>query len=377
MAEIWEILGGGVPGESSWLGKIFSSNSLSDLGIAAAIAAGSFIILLSLKRIVGRFLARIARQRETFIPRFFSETFARSGSFFFAVIALDSGSRWLTVGARARGTLDRILVIAVILQCARWLNHVLKLVFEHYRAMHTRDDQNLVKAPVRFMEIVARSLIWAIAFSLTLQSIGFDITSLVTGLGISGIVVALAAQNIVADLFASLMIVVDKPFVVGDVISLDGMTGRVETIGIKTTRLRSLDGEMLLIGNQDLLRSRIRNFMNIVERRSIFTIGVEYSTPPDKLERIPDMVRAIVSSVPNARFDRGHFARFADSALEFEFAVYVRGPNYVDFMDGIQAINLGICRAFAKEGIVFAFPTRTIELAKSAQDELGSAGFGD
>lgn len=373
MTEIWDILSGAIPGEASRFGKILSDNSLSDLGISAAIAAGSFILLLSLKRIVGRFLARTATRRGTFVPRFFSETFARSGSFFFAVIALDIGSRWLDLADRARGVLDRVLVIAVILQCARWLNHVVKLAVEHYRELHAQDDPNSARVPVRFVGIVVRSLMWIIAFSLVLQTIGFDVTSLVAGLGISGIVVALAAQNIVSDLFASLMIVVDKPFVVGDVISLDGMTGRVETIGIKTTRLRSLDGELLLISNQDLLKSRLRNFMNIVERRSVFKIGVEYATPPEQLERVPDMVRAIVESVPRARFDRGHFARFAESSLEFEFSVYIEGSEYVDFMNGIQAINLGICRAFAEEGIAFAFPTRTIEFARSARDVPGRA----
>ncbi|HPN83583.1 MAG TPA: mechanosensitive ion channel family protein [Spirochaetota bacterium] len=372
MTEIWDILSGAIPGEASRFGKILSDNSLSDLGISAAIAAGSFILLLSLKRIVGRFLARTATRRGTFVPRFFSETFARSGSFFFAVIALDIGSRWLELADRARGVLDRILVVALILQCARWLNHVVKLAVGHYRELHAQDDPNSARVPVRFVGIVVRSLIWIISSSLVLQTIGFDVTSLVAGLGISGIVVALAAQNIVSDLFASLMIVVDKPFVVGDVISLDGMTGRVETVGIKTTRLRSVDGELLLIGNQDLLKSRLRNFMNISERRSVFRIGVEYGTSPELLERIPEMVRTIVESVPGARFDRGHFARFAESALEFEFSVYVEGPDYVDFMNGIQAINLGICRAFAREGIAFAFPTRTIEFGKSARGVWGS-----
>ncbi|HPH01845.1 MAG TPA: mechanosensitive ion channel family protein [Spirochaetota bacterium] len=372
MTEVWEILSGKIPGETSAFTKILSENSLTDLGIAAGIAAGSFILLFSMKRVVGRFLGRMANRRGTFVPRFFSETFARSGSFFFAVIALDIGSRWLELADRARGVLDRILVVALILQCARWLNHVVKLAVGHYRELHAQDDPNSARVPVRFVGIVVRSLIWIISSSLVLQTIGFDVTSLVAGLGISGIVVALAAQNIVSDLFASLMIVVDKPFVVGDVISLDGMTGRVETVGIKTTRLRSVDGELLLIGNQDLLKSRLRNFMNISERRSVFRIGVEYGTSPELLERIPEMVRTIVESVPGARFDRGHFARFAESALEFEFSVYVEGPDYVDFMNGIQAINLGICRAFAREGIAFAFPTRTIEFGKSARGVWGS-----
>jgi small-conductance mechanosensitive channel len=357
---------GGVPGEENIFERLLASNSLTELGIAIAIAAGSYLLLMATKRIAGRFFAGMARRRNSFTPRFISETFARSGSFFIAVIALYIGSLFLDLAPKAMGVIDRILVIAIIFQSARWLSHVIKLAVEHYQEIHAQDSPDSPKFPVRLIGIVVRSVAWAIAFSLALQAVGFDVTSLVAGLGISGIVVALAAQNIVGDLFASMMIMVDKPFIVGDVISLDGMIGIVLSIGVKTTRVRSLDGELLLFSNHDLLKSRLRNYMNIAERRSVFKVGVEYSTPPDLLERIPGMVREIVEAVPGARLDRGHFARFASSSLEFEFSVYVAGPDYSPFMDAMQAINLAICRCFAQHGIAFAFPTTTVEWGQTA-----------
>jgi small-conductance mechanosensitive channel len=199
---------------------------------------------------------------------------------------------------------------------------------------------------------------------LVLENLGVDITALVAGLGIGGIAVALAAQNVLADLFASVSILLDKPFEVGDTIHVGDMIGTVQNIGIKTTRLRSVTGEQLVMSNSDLLRERIRNYKRMTERRALFTVSVTYDTPVATLEKIPQLVRAIVEAQPNTRFDRAHLHSFGDSSLDFEVAYFITRAEYMVFMDVQQIINLSLLRQLQELGVSFAFPTRTVHLLR-------------
>jgi small-conductance mechanosensitive channel len=191
----------------------------------------------------------------------------------------------------------------------------------------------------------------------------------VAGLGIGGIAVALAIQNILGDLFASLSIALDKPFVIGDFIIVDQLLGTVEHIGLKTTRIRSLSGEQIVFSNADLLNSRIRNYKRMYERRVVFSIGVTYQTPYEKLASIGTTLKEIIESQPDVRFDRAHFREYADSSLNYEVVYYVKSPDYNRYMDIQQAINLEIYRRFQDGGIEFAYPTRTLYLQDTLDDE--------
>lgn len=191
---------------------------------------------------------------------------------------------------------------------------------------------------------------------------GVDITALVAGLGIGGIAVALALQNILSDIFASLTITLDKPFVIGDFIIVDNLMGSVERIGLKTTRIRSISGELLVFSNNDLLTSRIQNFKHMHQRRVAFTIGVTYDTPPEKLRAIPPKAKEIIESLPDVRFDRAHFLVHGDFALNFEIVYYVNAADFNLYADRQQAINLAIHEFFSEQGIEFAFPTQTLYL---------------
>lgn len=207
---------------------------------------------------------------------------------------------------------------------------------------------------------------YALVLLLALQNMGVNVTSLIAGLGIGGIAVALALQNVLGDLFASLTIALDKPFVVGDFIIVGNEMGVVEHVGLKTTRVRSLSGEQLVFGNADLLASRIRNYKRMSERRVVFSFGVVYATPPEMLERINAIVRGAIEALSNVRFDRCHFHRFGASSLDFEAVYYLNSPDYNAHMDALQAVHLTIARAFATEGIEFAFPTQTLHMVRAA-----------
>lgn len=204
---------------------------------------------------------------------------------------------------------------------------------------------------------------YAIILLLTLQNLGVNVTAMIAGLGIGGIAIALAMQNVLTDLFASLTIALDKPFVAGDFIVVGSEMGSIEHVGLKTTRVRSLSGEQLVFANSDLLSSRIRNYKRMSERRVVFAFGVVYSTTPEVLEAIPAIVKEIIQTQKNVRFDRCHFHRFGGSSLDFEAVYYIASPDFNAHMDAQQAVHLGIARAFRDRTIDFAFPTQTLHIA--------------
>ena len=185
-----------------------------------------------------------------------------------------------------------------------------------------------------------------------------------------GIAIALAAQNILGDLFNYFVIFFDRPFEVGDFITVDDKKGTVEYIGIKTTRLRSLTGEQIIISNSNLTGSRIHNYKRLETRRVLFTIGVVYGTPLEKLKRIPEMIKAIIEKHEFTTFDRVHFISYGDFSLNYEIVFFVDNPHYHIYMDILQQINFDIYEQFAAEQIDFAFPTQTLVFNKSEINQL-------
>ena len=212
-----------------------------------------------------------------------------------------------------------------------------------------------------------RFVIWAIALVFLLDNLGLKISAVVAGLGIGGIAVALAAQTILGDLFSYFVIFFDKPFEIGDFIIVGDKMGVVENIGIKTTRIRALGGEQLIISNTDLTNSRVHNYKKMERRRVVFKLGVIYQTTAEKLKKIPHIVKEIIDVQLDATYDRGHFSSYGDFSLNFEFVYYVTGPDHTKYMDIQQSINLSIFEAFEKERIEFAYPTQTIILSKASE----------
>jgi small-conductance mechanosensitive channel len=192
----------------------------------------------------------------------------------------------------------------------------------------------------------------------------------VAGLGIVGVAVALAVTAVLGDLLASLFLLLDKPFVVGDFIVVDAFSGTVQDVGLKSTRLRSISGEQIILSNSDLLKSRVRNYKRMTERRVLFTLGVEYGTPEARIAEIPDLLRGIVAANEKARFERAHFQRFGASSLDFEVVYWVTDPDYNLYMDIQQRINLDILRAFREREIGFAFPTQTVRVRGDGGDGI-------
>lgn len=208
--------------------------------------------------------------------------------------------------------------------------------------------------------LIARIVLWAMGGLFVLSNLGIEITSLVAGLGIGGIAVAFALQGILSDLFASFSLYFDKPFRVGDFIIIGTDSGNVEKIGIKTTRIRTLQGEELVVSNAELTTARVQNFKKLERRRNVIQFGVLYETPREQLKEIPGMVEQIFADIPTATFDRAHFATFGDSALNYEVVYYVESDEYPVFMEAQQQFNFALMDTFAERGIEFAYPTQTV-----------------
>jgi len=356
----------------AFLDSTFYGNPLATWLLALLVAAAVFALLNLFRSLALRHISRIAGRTPNQLDDLAADLLRRTRTFLPVFLGLWAGSLVLDLPGAVAGAVRTATILALVVQGALWSNRVVDYLIQ--RTVQRRLEQDAAAATMLgVLGFIARLLVWAILILVALDNLGIDITGLVAGLGIGGIAVALAVQNVLGDLFASLAIVMDKPFVVGDAISVDQHTGTVEYIGLKTTRLRSVSGEQLIFANTDLLRSRIRNFKRMFERRVVFTIGVTYRTPRARLEEIPGMLRAAVEAQPGTRFDRAHFTTFGDSALIFEVAYFVLVPDYGVYRDIQQAINLEVHRRFEEAGIEFAYPTRTILLQPSGAPAAGHA----
>lgn len=344
-----------------WLQTTFFGNSVPSWFLAALVFFVAYVGLHMAKAFVLRNLKRLSAKNQNGRHTLVILPLKKTSSLFLLIIAFYTGISLLEFPEHFESLTRKVLVIAFLCQAAIWLDNLVTEAIHYTIRKKTESDASSI-ALITVMGFIARLFVWSLLVLLALDNLGFDITALIAGLGIGGVAVALAAQNILGDLFASVSIVLDKPFVVGDFIIVDDLLGTVEYIGVKTTRLRSLSGEQLVLSNNDLLKSRIRNYKRMYERRVVFKLGVVYQTPHEKLSAISAMLREIVEHQENVRFDRAHFASYGDFALIYEVVYYVKTPDYYLYMDTQQSINLEIYRRFKEEGIEFAYPTQTLFL---------------
>ncbi|RYZ98351.1 MAG: mechanosensitive ion channel family protein, partial [Proteobacteria bacterium] len=264
--------------------------------------------------------------------------------------------------------LNHLIVFGAFVQVGFWAGAGLRFYSVPYTTISEKNDAGRVTT-MRALFFLGNIIVWIGVALLILDNWGIKISALVAGLGIGGVAVALAVQNILGDLFASLSIVFDKPFVIGDAIRVDGDQGNVEHIGLKTTRVKSLTGEQLIFSNSDLLRSRVRNYKRQDERRVVISIGVLYETPAEKLAAIPQILRGYLEGVKNVRFERAHLMGFGPSSLNYELVYWVTVADYNYHMDVQQKFMLQVIERFAAEGIEFAYPTQKLFLQPMAPAE--------
>lgn len=338
---------------------VYFGNSIKDWTIAFSIILIVFTVLKIVQKIAISKLSMLARKTENQIDDLLADILAKTKILTLLVISFYVGLNFLNLKPGIIALSQKIFIFILILQAGLWAGSGIN--FWLGRAVKKRMSEDSSSATtISFLGFVARVFLWSIVLLLILDNLGVDITSLVAGLGIGGIAIALALQNILGDLFASLSIVLDKPFVIGDFIVVDDLMGTIEHIGLKTTRIRSISGEQMIFSNNDLLKSRIRNYKRMSERRIVFGFGVVYQTSLEKLKLIDKIIKEIIKDQPRARLDRVHFKEYGDFSLNFEVVYYVTNPEFGVYMDVQEAINLEIFGRFQEEGIEFAYPTQTL-----------------
>ena len=347
---------------SELLAQVFWGNTLLNWVLSFAAFSVTFTVLPAVRA----FVMSRARRLNTLETRGSTELvlllITRTRAAFLFIVAVYAAERFLVLPARIDQLSTTVIVFVGWIQAALWGVAAVEFALGQREARKAAAGEQREVGSISVLLFIARVAIFALAILLALDNLGVNITALVAGLGIGGIAIALAVQTVLGDLLASLSIAFDKPFQPGDLLRLDDIEGTVEHIGVRSTRLRSVSGEQIIIPNADLLRSRLRNLGRMPERRMLFTVGVAYETTTAKLEQVSSIVEQAIAAVEGTRFEYCAFRTFGDSSLNFEIVYFVPDWDLARgrFVAINDAVNRSIHAAFVREGIEFAYPTRTI-----------------
>lgn len=339
---------------------VLLGNPIQEWATALAVALAAAVLMIAVRGFLVHRLAAVAERTETRVDDGFLRMLRNTYSLFIVILALYLGSLMLELARKYEVLLWRVVVTTMLVQAAVWADTGVRAWRARYRqAAIGGTDSVASMASTAIIDFILRMIVWIVFMLMILDNLGFNITTLVASLGIGGIAVALAVQNILGDLLASLSIVLDKPFVVGDFIIVGEYLGTVEYIGLKTTRLRGLGGDQVIFANGDILKARIGNQTRMFSRRAAFIIRVRYGTPPDRLAAIPQMVKEIIEGQEEtASFERAHLRNLGEWAVEYEVVYWIKSADYFVFMDTNQAVLLGVLTGLAERGIDIAFPTQ-------------------
>ena len=341
----------------------FAGIPLWSLCVALAATATTYAAILAVLHLATRRAKVWATQSHSGMALTVVDVLEGTSRTLMLVVALLVGAGLLELPGRWESRLAQWWFVAVALQMGLWGMRGIAIGVRRYVERHSSGGMTQVSASATLMSWGLRTLLWSVVLLAILSNVGVNITAFIASLGVGGIAVALAVQSILADLFASLAIAVDKPFEVGDFVEVGGVSGTVQMIGLKSTRIRSLQGEQVVMSNTDLLKQTIRNYRLLQERRIVFAFGIAFDATAEQAEAVPGIVRKVVESHKELRFDRAHFKAFGANALEYEVVYTVLDPGYNVYMDLQQSINLGLLREFKAMGVEFAFPTRTVHIA--------------
>ncbi|MGF1539555.1 MAG: mechanosensitive ion channel family protein [Pleurocapsa sp.] len=340
-----------------FLKEQFLNNQISDYLIALIIFSAVVIVVRLLRRLVFQRLKNWAAKTPTTlddhlvrITEKYSIPIIYLGGFYLSVTNL-------VLHPILDTTIEAILIILTTILGVKLINSLIKYLLRLYCVTNYRNNLNF-ESSINALLPAIRTVIWAIGILFLLDNLGFNVSAIVASLGIGGVAVALASQGVLQDLFSYFAILFDRPFELGDFIIVAEYMGTVEYVGIKTTRIKSLDGEEIIIANRDLTDSRIRNYKRMKQRRIVFHLGIVYQTDKEQLAAIPTIIENIIQQTDNATFDRAHFCAYKEFSLDYEVVYFVEGNNYTRYMDVQQEINLKIKQEFDKQSIGFAYPVQ-------------------
>ncbi len=346
---------------NKWLAYDLWGNTVKNYLIALAVIIGLIIAFRIFKSVILVRIKKWAKKTKTDIDDELVTMVEKIPGFAYFYIALYASLYFIKVNS----TLENIATAFLIILIFYWATQAASNLIEFILNKYAKKEKGSPKTNAYFaINMVAKIVLWSTGLLLVLSNLGVNISALVASLGIGGIAIALAIQNILGDLFSSFSIYFDKPFEIGDFIIVGDHMGTVKRIGLKTTRVQALQGEEIVISNSELTSTRVRNYKKMKKRRILFEIHITYDTPLEKVKKVPDMIKKLVDEIELCDHDRTHFREFGESALIFEVVYFINSADYNEYMDTRQQINLGIKKAFEKEGIEMAFPTRTVHMAK-------------
>ncbi|MCX7835644.1 MAG: mechanosensitive ion channel family protein [bacterium] len=342
------------------LDKVYLGNKLSVWVTALVVSITLWLVLQIAKSLTIRRIHRLAKKTDTKFDDGIVLLIQKTKPFFLLLIGLYFGSKFLILTPKVELYLFRFFVVFFSLQIILWGNALIE--FFLYERKKNQTDTVVTSTTFGIIGFVAKLVVWSVVLLIMLSNLGVNITAVITGLGVGGIAIALATQKILGDIFSSFIIVFDKPFEVGDFIVINEFRGRVERIGLKTTRLRSISGEEIIIPNSNLIDSRIQNFRRMEERRVQFTFNVEYTTPKELLEQIPMEIKKIIDEHGQTKFDYCGLRNLGEHAFQFETAYFITDRDFQLFVHIHHEINLKIVERFRELGVKFAYPTRTVQV---------------
>lgn len=332
-----------------FLDQVYYHNTIQDYLVVAGIIVFSILLLKAFKRLIINRLRVVASKTEGKVDDFIIDGIDRFGLPVIQFAIIYWCLNFLDLSVKAEKIIEIATTVIITYFILRFVSSVILLLLQSHIRKQEHGEEKIKQ--LGGLMLVVNIIIWILGIIFVLDNLGQDVNALVAGLGIGGIAIALAAQNILGDLFNYFVIYFDRPFEVGDFIVVDDKMGTVEYLGIKTTRIRALSGEQLIVGNSNLTGSRIHNFKRMINRRIVFSINVDHRTPLDKMKLIPGMLKAIVEQQRPVLFDRAHFASYGDWSLKYEVAYFVLDPDFNKYMDIQQDINFKIKEVFEQHGI--------------------------
>lgn len=347
---------------------VYAIPVIGDTDIRLFVASGlTFLALTAVFWVIRQVVLVRAKVLAEKTTGFFDDTVVHAvesiRAWVYTLVALYAALQYFTVPELLDSVLTGVFFFAVVWQIIEvatiFLNYFVATFLEKDEDGDGVVDPNAATAS-HMVTLIARIVLWSLGMLFVLSNLGIEVTSLLAGLGIGGIAVAFALQGVLSDLFASFSLYFDKPFRIGDFIVIGNDKGTVERIGIKTTRIRTLQGEELVVSNTELTSARVQNFKKMQERRISTQFGITYETSQELVKEVPGIVTRIFEALDGARLDRVHFTSFGDSALIFEVVYYVDSSDYTQYLNIQQAFNFDLMQRFAELGIDFAYPTQTI-----------------
>lgn len=340
------------------LKKIIWGNTVENYLIALGIILGGILFIRLIRKGVVNYLRRWAEKSQGTTDDFLVSVLEKNLLPVFNLGVFYGAMHYLTLPPKGTRALDIFYGFAITWFIVRIIIRLVR--HSVYEYAEKQEDPETKKKQMNSLMAIVKMLVWLVAIIFLLSNLGFNVTGIVAGLGIGGIAIALAAQAILGDLFSYFVIFFDRPFEPGDFITVDDKKGTVEKVGLKTTRVRALSGEQLILSNSNLTNSRVHNFKRLERRRVAFILMVTYDTGSEMLEKIPAIVREIIESYKDISFDRAHLTQLADSSINFEVVYFVETPDLTIHLDSQQSIYLKIIKSFRSHGIDFAFPTQTV-----------------